>query len=543
MSSPIRRPNFIQPIRRATAQTVMIAGKVWRNIDIRKPESWLSTLVNLLLRIGTLILIFALVALVWRIFKNEGFTIEPFNMPKNWQDNGYTGDVAARQLLDVYQFVKKKGYSVKDDQVVAEGPDNAELNVSVMGFGVSLRSIAFHLRELMGRPNQLVRGEVMEIDSSLVLCLRMSGHEAQTFKEKISNSRATTLEHLMLQAGEAVLGNTDPYRLSLYYTRDRAFEKARNVLLNMMKTSPKEKHWALFGLAVYAESVGDNPGAIHYLKQALAFKPDFSFCYQRMMHLYNDMNNLKEAEVYGRRALAANPSDSIMWNSMGYALFGAKKYPASDSAFAQVMKLTHHNPFWTLNWIECLAKRGETERASTLALQCLPFCRDSGSWYFMQGYVADMKYNRAVASDNYLKAVRLDPSNLLYLQNAINYEYQANHYKSVIAMGANPHLEGEDDNLRAQTIWNYVAMSYNYSGNTDSALYWINKSVAVNPDIGYPYSTLAEIYGMKGDRESFYKYLEEAFKRGFRKRDIDPGIDPYKRFAEEKRYLELLARH
>ncbi|MCB0592499.1 MAG: hypothetical protein H6557_20975 [Lewinellaceae bacterium] len=35
--------------------------------------------------------------------------------------------------------------------------EQPDLNVAVMGIGVSLRSITYHLREMFGRPNHLIQ--------------------------------------------------------------------------------------------------------------------------------------------------------------------------------------------------------------------------------------------------------------------------------------------------------------------------------------------------------------------------------------------------
>jgi tetratricopeptide (TPR) repeat protein len=543
MSSPNRRRNIIQPIRRASTQTVLLAGKVWRNIDIRKPESWLSTLVSLLLRIGTLILIVTLIALVWRIFKNDGFTIEPFSMPKTWQDNGFTGDATARQLLDVYLAVKKKGNSVKDDKTVAEGPDNAELNVSVMGFGISLRSIAFHLRELMGRPNQLVRGEMMEIDSSLVLYLRMTGHATQQFREKTGGNKEIALQNLMLQAGEAVLGNTDPYRLSLYYIRNKNYIKARETLLKMLAESRQEKHWALFGLGVLEESENKYGESIGHLKQALEVKPDFALCYQRMSGLYNTMDSLFQALECAKKSLELNPSDSTSWNAYAFALNAAKRYPESDEAFKKVGRLTHNDPFWMLNWLGCLVERGDTNQAHAVGADMLRHCPDPGSRCYVEGFIADFNGDKRTALQCYEKAVGWEPDNAFYVRTVIQRYFTMKDYRKAIDTGASTAIGQTDQNGRSQSVWNYVAMSYNFIGKPDSALYWVNQSIAVEPNTGYPYSTLAETYAFQGKTELFYTYLEQAFKMHFRKKDIDGNSEPYKRFVSEKRYQDLLNRY
>ncbi len=546
LMSHFSRNNFIvRPVRNFAIKTAGVAGRVWRNIDIRKPETWLSTLVNLLLRLGTLVLIFTLLALLWRIFQNEGFTIEPFSMPKTCEENGYTGEVMARQLLDAYLVVKKEGYSVKDDKINAEGPDDSELNVAVMGFGVSLRSIAFRLRELVGRPNQLVRGELVRSDTSFVLTIRMTGHTPVKLTATASNDIETVLQKLLRQAGEVVLGNTDPYRLALYQLRSNNFDKAREVLQEMLKTRPEEKHWAQFGQGVVAEAAGNNAEASYHFKSAISTKPDFSLGYQRLAQSCEIQNKLEDAAIYYRKAIAFNPADSLSWNSLGYFFDRQNKFVESDAAFQKAIRLTHNNPYWLLNWVECLYRRGEKERAIGLLADCQASRTDSCSRYWVGGCIDRYMGNNEAAAQKFMQALRFEPDNVFLVQNVVINSYNKGDFQATVQNGAKIYsVSTEDgDESRVQAIWNYTAMAYNFLGKPDSAVYWINKSIDVNPYSGYPYSTLAEIYGMQGKANDFYYWLEQAFIKGFRKRNIDPSQEPYKRYANEKQYVDLLRKY
>jgi tetratricopeptide (TPR) repeat protein len=59
----------------------------------------------------------------------------------------------------------------------------------------------------------------------------------------------------------------------------------------------------------------------------------------------------------------------------------------------------------------------------------------------------------------------------------------------------------------------------------------------------FPLATLAEIYGLKGDKEKFYSSLEKSIRLGFKPdRDFNQ-IEPYKTFLSEERYKKLLAKY
>ena len=120
-----------------------------------------------------------------------------------------------------------------------------EFDLSVMGVGVSISSVAYHIREMFGRKNEIIRGEITQVDNTLGLTLRMSGYPSKTYEEQIINSdKKAAVNHLLRKAGEIVLGNKDPYRLAVYCYREKRYEEAIDLARLIIKERPQEVHWA-----------------------------------------------------------------------------------------------------------------------------------------------------------------------------------------------------------------------------------------------------------------------------------------------------------
>ena len=56
-----------------------------------------------------------MVLLVFRIFKEEGYSIEAFLVPESLEKNGFDGNVMARQLQEEYSLVKSEVKSIKTE--------------------------------------------------------------------------------------------------------------------------------------------------------------------------------------------------------------------------------------------------------------------------------------------------------------------------------------------------------------------------------------------------------------------------------------------
>lgn len=73
----------------------------------------------------------------------------------------------------------------------------------------------------------------------------------------------------------------------------------------------------------------------------------------------------------------------------------------------------------------------------------------------------------------------------------------------------------------------------------DSALYYVDFAIGVDPQVAYPYTTLAETYAFMEQHESFYQSVEKALERGF---NLSPFLQeaPYNRYEKDARFQALL---
>jgi tetratricopeptide (TPR) repeat protein len=139
----------------------------------------------------------------------------------------------------------------------------------------------------------------------------------------------------------------------------------------------------------------------------------------------------------------------------------------------------------------------------------------------------------------------VNPYNVYLRAILIQFYFAKGNFGRIVELGTDAilSLKLDEEDPKLQEIWNYTSMAYNYMGNSTEAFKWIQKSIDVNPAIGYPYSSLAEIHGMLGQVDLFYHWLEKAFIHGFLPRNIDPTLEPYKSIAKEKKYKDLIQKY
>jgi tetratricopeptide (TPR) repeat protein len=516
---------------------------LYQKADIRKPDSWLGTLVSLLLRLGTLFLIITVVFLVIRIFREEGYSIETFLVPENLTKNGFDGNVMARQLQDEYSVIRAGATSIKSENFqTVSGNEQAELNISVMGVGISLRNIAFQLRELLGRKNHVIRCEITQADSTLGVTLRMTDYPTVTILSPKKLGERASLLYLHRKICEQILKYTDPYRLSLYYLRNGKYAEAMDVARNMLIDKPIERQWATIAMGYIYEETGQIQLALKKYDEAINFDPKFALAYMRHAWL-NQRNGLdSHALPYIEKALQVVPNEASYLSTYGISLNNLKRYKESDFAFENMIKYANDDMSYQENWADAKASRGDIIGAKAIYESALKSDITINQRLQCELQLAQLNQDTALYVQKSLQLLDYEPNNIDIIDGTIDYFWKTGKYREIVDLGVKLHYNSEDRS-RVLNYYNFRAMAFNLLGNRDSAMANVQRAIDITPTNPFPQSTLAEIYAMNGDIEGFYKALEKAFLMGFNPASLVPTDIPYNRFVGKKQYEDLLKKY
>lgn len=146
-------PKITQWFRLPNRNPFKVRNWDWkRAVQLERWANGLDRLATIALKLGTLFLIIVAIVLASRIFQDQGYVLESFSVPLHLEESGYKGEVVARQVQDEVLRLKELTSSIKEDSMQLAGNQQPDLNVAVMGIGVSLRSVTYHLREMFYYP-------------------------------------------------------------------------------------------------------------------------------------------------------------------------------------------------------------------------------------------------------------------------------------------------------------------------------------------------------------------------------------------------------
>ncbi len=538
-----RKPNFkglgnIRFPKLSTPRATFI-----KSFGIEKPANWLDAIVTIFLKTGTLFLILVLIIFVIRIFKSEGYVIEPFAVPEQLEKSGYDGVVVARKIQDEVFNIKQLAQTVKEDSIQLLGNEQPELDLRVMGVGISLRTLIYQMRNLLSQKNEIIQGEITAIGDQYELTLRMSGYPPVKHIEKIKEgNHKAAIDQLLTRAGEIIIGNIDPYRVAVLCYQQKRYVEAVDLVRKIIKERPQEIHWAYLAWGSILEEQNQDYAAATKFRRATELKPDFSLAHIRLSW---NLSRQKEHEAAIRSMRKAVKYDSLnmhWWINLAWLLHAQENYEGADSAFQKATVLAPTEPATWSTWADSKISRGKPEEAVPLTQKAEEFAREDAMGYLSRALGSIARGDTINAFNHVMTALDFDPKNEIAIKAGINTSWAVKDYKKAIAIFENANLDNLNKYNRQQ-IYNLAAMCYNYKGRQDKAFQTVQSAIEIDPDMGYPYSTLAEIHALSGNLDKFYHFLEMAFEKGMEVKALDLNMEPYASLKEESKFKALINRY
>lgn len=520
----------------------------WRKIFT---FSWLApgleTLVSIILKLGTLALVSFFLLFFLRLFKDQGYVLQSFSVPKLLEEQGYNGQVIALRIQDELTLIKEIAGSVKEDSLQLR-EDQGDIDLAVLGVGLSLRSLAFQLREIMGRENKTLRGEITKISDYYEVQVRMTGYPRIVKETQIGElTEKEALDTLIRQVAEGILHNTDPYRLALLYRKEERFDEAITTIRHLLRTNESEAHWAYLCWGAMLMDMDDDDGAIQKFERTIEVKPDFSLPYVNVAWLYFNSGRVDDGINAMSKACELEPENVWRHNSLAWMLHRDGQYERADSLY---LKLMDHpsidNPQTRMDvatsWAEMKMQRDDIQGVKEIIDEYISDYGENVISYIVQGVSAFTIQDTTSALNNFRQAFDLAPgdegavsacisltSELGYCEETVDYYRRANF--------------SELNEYNKMGCWNKVAMCFNTLGQYDSAYQLVQNAILIDPKISYPYTTLAETFLFQGKMDSCYFYFDRALALGYDIDDFEFNDPPYDLLKDDFTFQQIMKKY
>jgi tetratricopeptide (TPR) repeat protein len=503
-------------------------------------------------RLGVLLLLIGVTFFLIKGLQNETYAIETFQVPEIFEQSGYTGVVLAKKLVDELNEVENFISSSKEGPLnnIQSNVGEPDLNVEVMGIGLTLNTVTYYLRDLLGRQNRSISGEITDIDQSLSLTLRITGaapfHASYSYSE---SDRAVGIKYLLHEASKQIILHLDPYRIAVYHYKKNDEKKSLEVIGEILKTRPEDAGWAYMAWGNLLNQLGEQEEAIEKFKLASERDPDLDLVRNNWAWTEFRLENYETAIALFKKLTKVNPKRGDYWNAIARCYQGLDQPEQVNKAYANAVNAEPDQIYWYGNWAEYRQLQGDTAGVQEIfRIMEEKSALSEANYHLAQAYLSFFKGKNEEALFNMERALALEPFNLDVLRQYVPLCFNIKKdYPKVKRLSYRLIEQANEQNhmpprFFRQTFYNYMAMAEYSMEEFDSALVHAQMAIDQDTSSAFPYSTLAETYELMGDLEAFYENTEIALSKGFKVEDY-LNQEPYIRYKEEKKFQYLLEKY
>jgi len=242
-----------------------------------------------------------LVAIIYDALSDRGVKIEAFAVPPHLADEGMTGQVVAKKILDRVSELQRDSATVRAANSFANNWGK-DIRVEVPETGISIGEISHWIHDSIGRSTR-VDGEVYDTSTGVAVSVRVGDYPTIE-----TSGVEADLPNLIQDAATRVYAQTQPYRYGFWLATQGRMDESNAVYRKLYADgSPAERIWAVHGLANNEDS---DEKYIVAERRTLALDPHF---------LLGALNVASAEDSLGHPELAFSEYRAAMADARGLA--------------------------------------------------------------------------------------------------------------------------------------------------------------------------------------------------------------------------------
>lgn len=314
-------------------------------------KNWLECFASIVGTTWTIVsdvLLFLLVVVAaWAIVRDvrrRRVLVDPIEIPKSRAEGGFTPNAIAQRVAGAIMAIERREPTSQTNEERFE-LTTSQIDFSVPTAGITYRNLIRYLRQAAGRPEELVRGELQESDTTLRLTLRTRDGRSVSEKIEKTNSDDDHLGTLISQAALAVYALIEP-GLAVYNwfnteQRDKKFDRTFAAAKSCLESAPAEHHHVAYTARANAltvlkridEAKGDYAAA-------LALSPKYAPAHNGRGVLFRSFSHLDAAKDSYQRALKYDSRSAIALSNLGYVFNACHSYDQALRRFDRAIQLS-----------------------------------------------------------------------------------------------------------------------------------------------------------------------------------------------------------
>ncbi len=331
-----------------------------------------TALMRIMLNTSILLIGLFLFRFIYQELHSKDFVIGAIEVPEEFEKNGYSSQVLVHKMLMKIAAMKKTTRSSYSENNKFNNQEAAsDIDIDVVGVGISLKSIIAQLRQSLGIQRKYISGYLTINDQKLQLTVSISHRDSEVFEQAIDSlSQYTALEGLLQQASELILQNIDPIVMLNYYFQTKKEGKNIELAKYLLIHEPKYAAWAYLSWASGLRLENDNEGAIEMLKRAIEVDENLSDAWNSWGSILRNQKKYDEAIIKYQQAVACNPDYLLPYNNLAFVHFLKGEYETAITKANEIIAKNEEFGYPYSILAQCYAKKMMT--SCFIKIQKLP---------------------------------------------------------------------------------------------------------------------------------------------------------------------------
>ncbi|MEL7123806.1 MAG: tetratricopeptide repeat protein, partial [Bacteroidota bacterium] len=364
-------------------------------------------------RLGVIVILIGVLLFIIKGLRNDRYTIEAFQVPKNIQEAGYNGSVIAQRVMDEVKNLEDFVSSSKEESDEIQWGSQPDLNIEVLGIGVTMNSIMYYIQSMFGKETKKITGELTDLDNEIALTLRQTGFPPETYIEIYEEGGKTkAIIKVIQEAAKSILRKSDPYRMAVYHYKKEDYFQTQEIIQDIIGQTPQEAAWGYLAWGNMLNQQDKPKEAAKKFKQATEIDPKFRSAWTNWGWTLFGIQDYEGALNKFEKAVEIEPKSGHLHNAMGLTLKMMGKYEEADRSYAKAVEVEPDVFYWYNNWSNLKSESlKDTSAAISIINKAKARLQESPDLYFLMAtnYVYQNKMDSAYHMIE--KVLDIDPDN------------------------------------------------------------------------------------------------------------------------------------
>ncbi len=419
-------------------------------------DAKLTKVSNILLKASIALAIILVVGIVVSSIFNTSYVIKPIEVPSVLETGGVSGEFFANAISDkITEIVKESQGNIEDTNerktkqplnsdaemrsqkvILDENTEkhrNSILQMEIGGLGINFNSIIESARHLLGIPQNTVSGDIIIIDQTLSLRLKITGHKTLVISRSITNKSniKENCDSLIFASAEYIVQKLNPLDFIYYGYKIKKDSVTSRVAYEIIRSNNEEEKHALNILGLLAKRREDFGFAISIFGECIKQDDSFGPAYNNLAICYTGLGNFDSAVSNYQKAINLAPNYAPYRRNLGICYAYQREYLKSIDNLRIAISLDTLNPDYLRSLATVYRKMKKYDDAINLYNLCLRIDNDYARTYnniavvyqYKKDFENSFKYANISlnVNKNYAYAYSTKAENCALLNDSKNY--------------------------------------------------------------------------------------------------------------------------